>query len=94
MRSEEYRNFIRIITKKALHKRFPQLEQRHLNEVAVTIAKAIHARFYGANVDGVESPIWRKEEPTIEAKELLNEEPISTKDEIAIKSAVDGLFSK
>jgi len=32
---------------------------------------------YGANVDGVESPIWRKEEPTIDAKDLLDASPQS-----------------
>ena len=76
MKSYEYREIIRVITKKALKKRFPQLKNLQLNEVANTVAMNIHARMYGANVDGVDSPLWRKDEPSIEAKELLNEENV------------------
>jgi hypothetical protein len=76
MKSWEYREIIRVIVKKALKKRYPELKIKPLNCVANTIAIAIHARMYGANVDGVESPLWRQDEPPIEAKELLNEENI------------------
>ena len=72
MKSYEYRKIIRVITKKALKRRFPQLKNLQLNEVANTVAITIHARMYGANVDGVDSPLWRKEEPDIDAKDLLN----------------------
>lgn len=75
MKSYEYREIIRVITKKALKKRYPQLQQKQLNEVANTIAISIHARMYGANVDGVESPLWRQEEPKIDAKDLLDASP-------------------
>ena len=75
MKSYEYREIIRVITKKALKRRFPQLKNLQLNEVANTVAIAIHARMYGANVDGVDSPLWRKEEPDIDAKDLLNASP-------------------
>jgi hypothetical protein len=75
MKSWEYRDIIRVITKKAFKKRFPGLKEKQLNEVANTIAIAVHARMYGANVDGVESPLWRQEEPPVEAKDLLNASP-------------------
>lgn len=75
MKSWEYRDIIRVITKKALKRRYPQLQSKQLNCVANTIAIAIHARMYGANVDGVESPLWRQEEPPIEAKDLLDASP-------------------
>jgi len=71
MRSCEYREIIRRISKSAFRKRFPGLKQKEINEVANTIAINVHARMYGANVEGVESPLWRIEEPTVEAKELL-----------------------
>lgn len=40
----------------------------------------VHARMYGANVDGVDSPIWNiymdnnRPEPKIDAKDLLDYE--------------------
>jgi hypothetical protein len=56
-----------------------------LKEVAQSIAINVHARMYGANVDGVDSPIWTsacgnnrmndpRVKPNVDAKELLNEE--------------------
>ena len=74
MKSGEYREIIRHITKMAIKRRFPGLKQKEILEVADTIAANVHARMYGANVDGVESPLWREEEPKIEAKELLGKE--------------------
>jgi hypothetical protein len=66
----------------AIKKKFPGLKQSQINEVATDVAVAIHARFYGANVDGVESPIWRDDarhdewykdkHPTKTAQELLD----------------------
>jgi hypothetical protein len=45
------------IVRNVLRKEFPGLKR---TDVAVTkIAVAIHARMYGAHVDGVDSPIWR-----------------------------------
>lgn len=72
MRSGEYRDIIRRITKRTLIKRFPGLNKKFVDEAANNIAINIHARMYGANVDNVESPIWRKDEPEIDAKELLS----------------------
>jgi len=66
----------------AIKKRFPGLKLVQVSEVATEVSRAIHARFYGANVDGVESPIWRddprypdhnEKQPTKDAKEMLDE---------------------
>lgn len=74
MLASEYREIIRTITKNILNKRFPGLNKTALKEASDLIAKNVHSRFYGCNVDGVPSPLWRREddiEPTIEAVELL-----------------------
>ena len=84
MRSQDYRDIISRIAFNLLKKRFPGLEKKHTKEVSRQIAIAIHARMYGANVDGVDSPIWTstcgtdrmndpRTKPKIDAKELLNE---------------------
>lgn len=74
MKSEDYRDEIRKMVKNGMRTQFPGLGQSRLNEAARYIAKNIHARFYGANVDGVESPLWRSHEPVIEASMLLKQE--------------------
>ncbi len=57
MKSVEYRVIVSRIVRNVLRKEFPGLKR---TDVAVTkIATAIHARMYGAHVDGVDSPIWR-----------------------------------
>lgn len=88
MQSTEYRKIIRTIVKNSLHKYYPGLKLKTSlkagenagPDIASYIATAIHARMYGANVDGVDSPIWRDLEkahdkpskPNVEASELLN----------------------
>lgn len=74
MKSTEYRELIRRMVQNGIKLHFPGLKQTELNKTARYIARNIHARFYGANVDGVESPLWRKDEPAIEASELLKQE--------------------
>ncbi len=84
MQSTDYRRFIRTMIRNAIKRKFPGLKQIQVNEVATEVAVAIHARFYGANVDGVESPIWRDDtrhpewykdkQPTKNAKDILNDE--------------------
>lgn len=70
MKSGEYRTIIRKIVRNALKRNFPGL--KNTNAVEELIAKNIHARMYGANVDGVDSPLWRDTELMIvTAKELL-----------------------
>lgn len=71
MRSREYRQIIRGISRRAIKARFPGLEQKHIDEVATKIAVNIHARMYGANINGVESPLWREDEPTVTAQQIL-----------------------
>lgn len=66
-----------------MKRKFPGLNKIQLGELAVEASRAIHARMYGANVDGVETPIWRDHpfkdtnfsdaQPTKTALELLNE---------------------
>ena len=57
MNSREYRDAITRMSFNLLKKRFPGLKKQHLDEVAHNIAVNVHARFYGANVDGVDSPL-------------------------------------
>jgi hypothetical protein len=84
MKSHEYRKLIKTIVRNGVKKRFPGLKNKELEEAAYNIAVAIHARFYGANVDGVGSPIWRDHssvaecdagQPTISAQDMLDETP-------------------
>lgn len=82
MQSKEYRLTISKMIRNSLKKRYPSLQNKILTEVSIEIARAIHARFYGADVDGVASPIWRDDigypdlqamQPTKTAQDLLNE---------------------
>lgn len=59
MKSTEYRTIITTIIKNISKKRLPGVKEKHLKEIASEAAKVIHARMYGANVDNVDSPIWR-----------------------------------
>lgn len=79
MRSHEYKSTIQIIIRNVMKKRFGHIKHSELNEAAKEISTAIHARFYGANVDGVGSPIWAREDegmPTKTAEELLNDNAV------------------
>lgn len=80
MTSKEYKSLIARIIRNSLKKEYPQLKLKGIDQdegVCHKIARAIHARMYGANVDGVDSPIWHntmdhdRPEPATEAKELL-----------------------
>ena len=81
MNSRDYRAIITRISFNLMKKRFPGLDKKHLTEVANQIAVNVHARMYGANVDGVDSPIWALEytdrnndmrnKPNVDATELL-----------------------
>ena len=83
MQSREYRHNIKVIIRNVMRKKFPGLKQSQLTDAGQEIAAAIHARFYGAAVDGVASPIWRDDskyvqafsdaQPTKTAQEILNE---------------------
>ena len=72
MKSQEYREIIRVISNRILKRNFPRLDKLGRIRAAKEISILVHARMYGANVDGVESPLWRTDEPPIEAKELIN----------------------
>lgn len=83
MLSQEYRSLISKMIRNGMKKKFPGLKKNILDEAATEIARTIHARFYGADVDGVGSPIWRdhittaecnRGQPTLTANEILNEE--------------------
>lgn len=82
MNSQDYRALISKIVRNTMKKKFPGLKGLVLVDASVEIAKAVHARMYGADVDGVGSPIWRDHSSTAEcntgqpfktAQELLNE---------------------
>lgn len=60
MKSAEYRDSIRRMVKVVLRKKLPGAKQKTLDEIAKELATVIHARFYGADVDGVISPLNRK----------------------------------
>ena len=74
MKSTEYREIIRRIVRSAVREVLPELK-RGKEDLADLIAKNVHARMYGANVDGVDSPLWQidgvTKEPTVDAAELL-----------------------
>lgn len=62
MKSIEYRSIIAQIVRNSLKKEYPTLKLKMIDSkegLCYKIARAIHARMYGANVDGVDSPIWR-----------------------------------
>lgn len=75
MKSAEYRDIIALIVRKSVKKAYPGLNNKKNEQIIMDLsreaAKAIHARMYGANVDGVESPLWRKDEPVTTANEIL-----------------------
>jgi hypothetical protein len=77
MKSELYRKQIRGMASKLIKRRFPGLDIKKINEVAKELAINLHARFYGANVDGVESPIWRDDfdfgQSNVEASKILED---------------------
>lgn len=82
MLSREYRSLISKIISNGIKRKFPGLKKQVLDEAAIEIAKVVHARLYGADVDGVGSPIWRDHESTADcnrgqpdktAEEILNE---------------------
>lgn len=79
MNSREYKDLIIKIIKNRMKNKFPGLKKDILEGASREIAKSIHARFYGANVDGVESPLWRDHknydypQATKTAQELLND---------------------
>lgn len=82
MKSEEYRYEISRVIRNSIHKKFPGLKRILVAELGSEIARAIHARFYGSDVDGVGSPIWRDHEstadcnrgqPTKTAQDLLDD---------------------
>ena len=80
MDSQEYRGLISRIIRVTMRKQFPLLakngSKQALDSAAKQAAIAIHARMYGANVDGVASPIWRGDGdqfPRVEASEMLKD---------------------
>lgn len=78
MNSRDYRVIIKRISLNLLKKRFPGLDKKLMCEVSVDIARFVHARMYGANVDGVDSPIWQDKDhcqpkPLKDADQLLKE---------------------
>lgn len=84
MNSQEYRLIISRIIRNAVKQHFPGLKAKELEAAGALAARSIHARMYGANVDGVDSPIWAidqhgtdrvndpRTKPNVDAKELLN----------------------
>ena len=85
MISAEYRLLISRMAYNVLKKQFPGLKKTELQQACRQLAINIHARMYGANVDNVDSPIWRDRQcgdksldappnlPTVDASELLKE---------------------
>ena len=81
MTSKEYRRLIQSMSSRLIKKHFPGLKMAGITEYLIQdcareIAKNVHARMYGANVDGVASPIWQTvndTKPNVDALELLKE---------------------
>jgi hypothetical protein len=59
MKSPEYRSIVATIIRNVVRKKLPGVKLEHIKEIAKEASVAIHARMYGANVDNVDSPIWR-----------------------------------
>jgi hypothetical protein len=80
MRASEYRQIVAIIARRAIKSGFPGLKHpKEIEKVSMDIARNIHARMYGANVDGVGSPLWRNEndkQPDVDATEILKTENV------------------
>lgn len=78
MQSGEYRNIIRKIVVNGVKKTYPGLKRtQEMHKLADLIARNVHARLYGANVDGVDSPLWQDDPPNlpkVDAAKLLKEE--------------------
>ena len=80
MDSQDYRGLISRIIRVTMKKNFPLLakngSRKALESASKQAAIAIHARMYGANVDGVASPIWRSDGdqyPRVDASEMLKD---------------------
>lgn len=80
MKSQDYRNEISKIVRGVFLKKFPGLKKQQLIDASTLIARTVHARMYGANVDGVESPIWREDKRW--ADEFKNSQANQTAQEI------------
>lgn len=84
MKSADYRIIVSRITRNAVKKHLPAAKAVQIKAIGSEVAKAVHARMYGASVDKVASPIWRDHDcfkkdigdmqPTKTAQELLDEE--------------------
>lgn len=85
MTSKEYRGILSKLVQNTIRKHFPGLKKDVLAQAGREAAVNIHARMYGANVDNVDSPIWRENfegwplveknsQPNVDASELLKEE--------------------
>lgn len=81
MKSSEYRVIVARIVRNGFRKRFPGIKQKkEIDELSNLIAKNVYARLHGANVDNVESPLWRDnpeysdKQPTVDASEILKGE--------------------
>lgn len=86
MKSRDYRILISRMAQNILRKRFPGINKKQLELACVELSVNIHARMYGANIDGVDSPIWRERQcgdhalqpppnqPNVDASELLKED--------------------
>lgn len=77
MESAKYRQIIRGMTARVIKKHFPNLKSENIvQKCAKEVAANIHARMYGANVDGVASPIWNTindTKPNVDAIILLDQ---------------------
>lgn len=70
------------MTSRLIKMHFPGLKamgisEAQIQECARQVAINVHARMYGANVDGVASPIWstaNETKPNVDATELLKDE--------------------
>lgn len=72
LKSDEYRRIVKTIVKAVIKKGATHIRAQDADIMATMVARNIHARMYGANVDGVNSPLWRCDcEPDIDATELL-----------------------
>lgn len=81
MQGKVYRAKVKKIILVAMNTKLPGLKQADKKVISELAAKLIHAKLYGAEVDNVQSPIWRdlwaqtdeSYNPTVRADQILNE---------------------
>ena len=81
MKSSDYRRVVEALANSVIRKKLPGIKVQVRKEIVKQIAVAVHARMYGADVDGVTSPlyydIYPDRMPTVSSIELAEQYQIT-----------------